>query len=415
MADVTRRCGCRDVDGKQYSAARPCPDLKNPRHGSWGFRASAGTVPDPKPGAPEHRKRRYVQEWGYKTAREAPEARDAALRKLKGQGERFFDRTTVGEFVTEWLDRLERQGEIRPSTARMYRTYIEKDIVPALGDKRLVKLTRNDVAQFVDALRDAGRGATTVRRIHATLSSALSAAVKRGLLEASPASKADLPDVEKEKVKVWGREETLAFLEAAHAHRLGTLFEVAIMTGMRRGELCGLRWQDVDLVEGRAVICRNLVQVGQKVLEGEPKTAAGERSVGLSAHVVTLLAKLKDAQNAEREEWGEAYTDSGRVFTYEDGRELRPGYPSKVLEVLVKRLGLPPMRFHDLRHLFASIQLDAGTPKAMVSKLMGHSTIAITADLYSHLMDDAAGKAAEAASAWLRPAVAPLQELAEGL
>jgi integrase len=86
-----------------------------------------------------------------------------------------------------------------------------------------------------------------------------------------------------------------------------------------------------------------------------------------------------------------------------------------VLEVLLKRLGLPPMRFHDLRHLFASIQLDAGTPMAMVSKLMGHSTIALTADLYSHLMDDAAARAAEAATLWLRPSPAPAEELAEGL
>jgi integrase len=389
--------------------------MANPRHGSWGFRFSAGSVPDPQPGAPGKTKRRYVQEWGFKTAKEAKEARDAATKKYKGQGERFFDKTTVGEFLTDWMDRQERQGELRPSTARMYRSYLVKDIVPALGDRRLVKLTRNDVAVFVDGLRDAGRGATTVRRIHATLSSALSSAVKRGLLDYNPASKADLPDAEHDRVKVWGRDETLRFLEAAHEHRLGDLFEVAIMTGLRRGELCGLMWEDVDLVGGRITVRRNLVQVGSAALEGQPKTTAGERSVGIPAHVVDLLAKLKDRQDAEREAWGEAYQDSGRVFTYEDGRQLRPGYPSKVLEVLVKRLGLPPMRFHDLRHLFASIQLDAGTPMAMVSKLMGHSTIAITADLYSHLMDDAAARAAEAAAAWLRPSVALAQESAEGL
>lgn len=412
MSDVTRRCGCRDEDGRQYSASRPCPELKrNPRHGSWGFRASAGTVPDPKPGAPGHRKRRYVQESGYRTAKEAKEARDAALKKYKGQGERFFDKTTVGEFLTDWLKRR----ELRPSTERMYSAYLERDILPAIGDVRLVKLTRNDVAVLIDSLRDAGRGATTVRRIHATLSSGLTAAVKRGLIDSNPAALAELPEPAKDKVKVWGRDETLRFLEAAHGHRLGTLYEVAIMTGMRRGELCGLKWEDVDLVEGRAVIRRNLVQVGTEVREGQPKTTAGERTVGLSSHVVTLLAAWRNRQDAEREAWAEAYTDTGRVFTYEDGRDLRPGYPSKVLDTLVKRLGLPPMRFHDLRHLFASIQLDAGTPLAMVSKLMGHSTVAITADLYSHLMDDAAGRAAEAAAAWLRPAPAPAQEPAEGL
>lgn len=297
----------------------------------------------------------------------------------------------------------------------MYTTYLESDILPVLGSKRLVKLTRNDVANFIDGLRDAGRGATTVRRIHATLSSGLTAAVKRGLMDANPAGLAELPDADHDKVSVWGREDTLRFLDAAHEHRLGDLFEVAIMTGLRRGELCGLKWEDVDLVAGRITVRRNLVQVGSEVVEGEPKTDAGARSVGIPAHVVDLLAKLKDRQDAEREAWAEAYQDSGRVFTYEDGRQLRPGYPSKVLEVLVKRLGLPPMRFHDLRHLFASIQLDAGTPMAMVSKLMGHSTIAITADLYSHLMDDAAARAAEAAASWLRPSPAPAAEPAGGL
>ncbi|WP_369045162.1 tyrosine-type recombinase/integrase [Sinomonas sp. P10A9] len=417
MADVSRRCGCRDESGKVYgtTAATRCPQMANPRHGSWGFRFSAGSVPDPQPGAPGKTKRRYVQEWGYKTAKEAKEAREAAGKKYKGQGDRFFDKTTVGEFLTDWMDRQERQGELRPSTARMYRSYLVKDIVPVLGDKRLVKLTRNDVAGFVDSLRDAGRGATTVRRIHATLSSALSSAVKRGMLDFNPASRADLPDAAHDQVKVWGRDDTLRFLEAAHEHRLGDLYEVAIMTGLRRGELCGLRWEDVDLVEGRLSVRRNLVQVGNEVREGQPKTTAGERSVGIPAHVVDLLAKLKDRQDAEREAWAEAYQDSGRVFTYEDGRQLRPGYPSKVLETLVKRLGLPSMRFHDLRHLFASIQLDAGTPMAMVSKLMGHSTIAITADLYSHLMDDAAARAAEAAASWLRPSPAPVVEPVEGL
>lgn len=118
---------------------------------------------------------------------------------------------------------------------------------------------------------------------------------------------------------------------------------------------------------------------------------------------MNLLTKLQDRTDAEREAWGDAYTDLGRVFTYEDGRQLRPGYPSKVLDTLVERTGLPRLRFHDLRHQFASIQLHLGVDITVVSKMMGHANTAITGDLYTHLLDDTAKQQAEATSAWLRP------------
>lgn len=418
MADVIRRCGCRDENGKVYgnTAATRCPQMANPRHGSWGFRFSAGSVPDPQPGAPGKTKRRYIQEWGFKTAKEAKEAREAAMKKYKGQGERFFDRTTVAEYLTEWLDRRAalppEKGGLKPSTERMYRRYVVNDIAPALGDRRLVKLTRNDVAGFIDDLIDAERGATTIHRIHATLSSALTTALKRGLIEANPASLADLPEISPHPIKVWEQPDAIRFLEAAKAHRLGPLFEFAISTGLRRGEVCGLRWEDVDLVEACLTVRRNLVQVGPDVVEGKPKTKAGDgRVVQLSAGLVDMLARIKDRTESERESWGEAYQGSGRVFTYEDGRQLRPGYPSKVLDTLVERQGLPRLRFHDLRHQFASIQLDLGVELTVVSKLMGHANTAITGDLYSHLLESKARQQAEATSAWLRP----VQELAEGL
>lgn len=413
MADVTRRCGCRDENGKQYTAGRPCPELKrNSRHGSWGFRISAGTKPDGS--------RRYIPGSGFKTAREAREAREKALRKYKGQGDRFFDQTTLGDYLTEWIDRRAAlavdKGGLKPSTERMYRSYVETDIVPALGTIRLVKLTRNDVADLVDDLIDAGRGATTIRRIHAALSSALTTAVKRGLIDTNPAHLADLPKISKHPIKVWQQAEANRFLEEIEGQRLAPLFEFTISTALRRGEVCGLKWEDIALAPGRKwddgkpaeeailTVRRNLVQVGPNVIEGKPKTKAGEERIArLSAGVVEMLAGIKKRTETEREAWGDAYQDSGRVFTYEDGRQLRPGYPSKVLDTLIGRADLPRLRFHDLRHQFASIQLSLGVPITVVSKMMGHANTAITADLYSHLLDDTAKQQAEATTAWLRP------------
>jgi integrase len=419
MADVFRRCGCRDEEGKQYSTKRQCPKMSNPRHGSWCFRASAGTKPDGS--------RRYIPGSGYKTAKEAREARGKALRKYKGQGDRFFDRTTLADYLTEWIDRRAAlpvdKGGLKPSTTRMYRSYISKDIIPALGEIRLVKLARNDVAGFIDDLIDAERGATTIHRIHAALSSALTNAVKRGFIDANPASLHDLPEISAHPIKVWEQADAIRFLEEARhgspkqsadqrkGHRLAPLFEFAISTGLRRGEVCGLKWEDIDMLHGQLTVRRNLVQVGPDVIEGEPKTKKGVRVIALSPELVDLLARLQDRTDREREAWGEAYQDSGRVFTYEDGRQLRPGYPSKVLDTLIERAGLPRLRFHDLRHQYASILNDLGEDIVTISKLMGHANTAITSDLYTHMFEDKARRVAAATSSWFKPA----EESVEGI
>lgn len=423
-SSVTRRCGCRDSEGQRYTASRPCPELaRNPRHGAWAYRVSAGTVADPKPGAPGHRKRRYLTGSGFERKRDAEEALAKALRAYRGQGDALFDKTTIGDYLAGWIER--RSLDLKPSTAFMYRRYLDEHIVPALGEKRLVKLSRADVAAFVDHLRtktvrgqdfrQRKLGDVTVRRIHAVLRSALSEAVRRGLIEANPASMADLPNESRRKVRVWEQADALRFLDAVKGHRLGPLFEFAISTGLRRGEICGLRWADVDLVEGRITVRVNLVDVGGQAVEGAPKTRAGDgRELYVSADVVDILARVKDRTEAERAAWGDAWTDSGRVFVHEDGRQLRPGYPSKVMEKTVRRLGLPAAHFHSLRHQFASIQIDMGTELTLLSKMMGHATSAITSDTYSHMFAARERKQMNATSAWLRGAAPVPAEPANG-
>ena len=413
MADVSRRCGCRDENGKQFTAGRPCPKLKDPRHGTWGYRVSAGTVADPQPGKPEHRKRRYLSGSGYERRKDAQEALERALRAYRGQGDQFFNQTTVADYMAAWLDRLERDGEHKPTTIYMYRTYTDAHIVPALGEKRLTALKRADVAHFIDTLRAktvTGQdyrprplGAVTVRRVVACLSSALGDAMRRGLIESNPAVQHELPAAERPKVTVWERADAVRFLEEARTTRLGPLFEFAISTGLRRGEICGLRWADVDLAQGRLTVNVNLVEVNGRVTEGAPKTKAGARTVLLSQDVVDLLTLVRARTEMERAEWGDHYTDSGRVFVHEDGNQLRPGHPSKWMERAVKRLGLPPAHFHSLRHQYASIQIDMGTELTLLSKMMGHSNIAITSNTYSHLFEERERKQAAAVSAWLRP------------
>lgn len=393
MAKISRRCGCRDEAGKQYGAK--CPKLKSYRHGTWGFRLSAGTDEDGR--------RRYITDFSYSSAEDAEEALEKAQRQLKRKTY-SFERTTVKAYLDEWLSAREKHSELKASTVRMYRSYIDNDIAPALGRLELRKVARADVSAFVFDLRDSGRGATTIRRIHATLSSAFADAVSNGKMPDNPCNAVTLPKVNKSRVEVWGQAEASKFLEAARSHRLGTLFEVAILTGMRRGELCGLRWSDVDLVERTITVSTQLVQVGKQVVENSAKSEAGQfRVVALSDRLVGSLMEWKIRQDAEREAWDDAYEDSGRVFTYENGTQLRPGYPSSALKTLLANNSLPPLKFHGLRHQFASILLESDVPLALVSKMMGHSTTAITADLYGHMVKGTAHRVADAASAWFAP------------
>jgi len=393
MAKVSRRCGCRDENGKQYGAR--CPKLKNYRHGTWGFRVSAGTD--------ETGRRRYVTDYSYSSADEAEEALAKVQRQLKRKTY-SHEKTTVKTYLTGWLDARVKHGELKASTARMYRAYVDNDIVPALGALELRKVTRSDVSDFVQQLRADGRGATTVRRIHATLSSAFADAVSNGKMPDNPCNSVTLPKVAKTRVEVWSQADAARFLQAAQGHRRGVLFETAILTGMRRGELCGLRWEDVDLVDRTIVVRTQLVQVGKTVVENSAKSEAGQyRVVALSDRLVGALMEWRIRQDAEREAWAEAYQDSGRVFTYEDGTQLRPGYPSSALKTLLGKHSLPDLKFHGLRHQFASILLESDVPLALVSKMMGHSTINITADLYGHMVKGTAHRVADAASAWFEP------------
>lgn len=390
MAKVTRRCGCRDEDGRQFGAS--CPRLKDWRHGTWGFRISAGR--DPKTG-----RRRYLSEAGHRTADDAKEALADAQRALR-RGTADFTRTRVGDYLQTWLDQQE--GQLKPSTHGNYSRYLTGDVIPALGSKLLKDLQRADVAALVRGLQDDGRGATTVRRIHAVLSSALADAVQDGLLAENVAKGARLPRVDRQRVEVWTPEQAGKFLEAVAEHRLGPLFELAILTGMRRGELVGLRWSDVDLLTRTITVTTQLVLTSSGVVEGTAKTDSGQgRRVPLSERAVSVLMGWRLRQDADREEWGEAYRDSGRVFTWEDGREYRPDYVSKLFRTLTEGKELPPMHFHSLRHLHASLMLASGQDLTVVAKTMGHSTSQITRDLYAHLFEDRARHAVEGAASLL--------------
>jgi integrase len=391
---VFRRCGCRDEAGRLTKA---CPRLGRERgHGSWYYRADVGR--DASTG-----RRREQRKGGFATKSEADAALAAVLHAANTGEHRHDGRQTVGAYLTVWLADRETDG-LRASTAQMYRRYVENDLIPALGGIRLGELRPGHVEKLLRDLRAAGRGATTIRRIHATLRSALTSARRARLVPYNAATDVALPTVRPAKVRPWSPEELGAFLDHAASHRLGALFEVMAFTGLRRGEACALRWADIDLRAGVIVVRSQLVEVGGKAVEGKPKTRSGEdRRVDIGQRTIGALLAHRLVQDAERANWSEGYTDHGRVFAREDGSDLTPSQVTKVFTRLTTSARLRQVRLHDLRHGAASLMLAGGADIAVVSKRMGHSSIRVTADVYGHLLAGVGRKAADAAEALVRP------------
>jgi integrase len=233
-----------------------------------------------------------------------------------------------------------------------------------------------------------GRGLApkTRRNVHTMLHRAFADAVRQRLLTLNPADAVDPPRIGRPEIRPWTAVETGQFLRQADGDRLAAAYVLAATTGMRRGEVLGLRWGDLDL-EGRwAQVQRALVLVGNTPTLSEPKSKAGRRSVPLALETVAALKAHRRAQAAERLAMGPDYQDGGLVFCQEDGTFLHPERFLDAFRAISGRAGLRPIRLHDLRHGFATRALEAGVPAKVVQEVLGHASVAVTLDLYSHVI-----------------------------
>jgi integrase len=244
MSDVPgvfRYCTCRDEHGKQLG--KRCPDLaQDGKHGMWAWKADGARV---------NGKRKEVQRRGFPTQRKAREAR-ANFLAGQGLGIKFDDKESTGDYLLANLTAKKRT--LKPTTWHMYSEYVNKTLIPAIGSVRLQSLRHEHVQRMIDELIIAGRGATTVRRIVATLSSALSDGVRERRLTHNVAEHVRLPKVERSEPAVWDAAQTVQFLAAVADDPLADLFEVLIGTGLRRGECLALRWPFVDITSRTLVV-----------------------------------------------------------------------------------------------------------------------------------------------------------------
>ncbi|HKT00406.1 MAG TPA: tyrosine-type recombinase/integrase, partial [Rugosimonospora sp.] len=376
--------------GVYQRCTQTCPADRCRVH-KWSYMVELPPGPDGK--------RRQLTDGGYASAKEAADARAEVIRQDRA-GDLPVDRKMLfGPWLDEWLAAKVARGELEESTARTYQDQIRDYLKPKLGHRKVGELRGLDITRMYreiaqeradliaqaqatnaahaeDAEREntarrlAGRNRmikprrvpvprplspVTIKRIHAIVSGALKSAVRAGLLTRNVAADAELPKVERRKVRPPTPEGYGEMLDAISDERLYPFVLVAGHSGLRRGELAGLRWADVDLKTGRIVVCTQRTTVGYQVREKSTKTEAGdERIVHLDDGTLNVLTTWRAQQATERETWGAAYHDSDYVFTREDGRPYHPEYLSRVYKRLATRAGMRTTKLHGMRHFRAS-------------------------------------------------------------
>lgn len=303
---------------------------------------------------------------------------------------------TVAGYAAHWLEDVVRP-RLKPATFASYRETLRLHILPTLGRVKVQALRPDQVRTLLAHKLAAGLGPRSVQIVHGTLRTMLGEAVREEVIVRNPAAIVRPPSVTREEVQPWSPEEAGQFLGVSAEHRLYALFAVGVALGLRRGELLGLRWSDVDLDE-RVVRVRQNVQRLPEVgmVYGTPKTGKSRRTIPLPARSVKVLRAHRARQAAEVLALGPGWTESGLVFTSSVGTVVEPRNLSRLFDRLIAAAGVRRIRFHDLRHTCASLLLAQGVPPRVVMDVLGHSQMAITMDLYSHVMPTALREAADA-------------------
>lgn len=402
----------------------------------------------------------WVTKGGYDTERDAWEACRKAMRDADRNRIVRPSQQTVGEFVIDWLTAV--KPALDASTWRNWSDYARWYVIPHIGGERLQALNEPVLLQFyamllakgrvkpnndavmythwakliasgkppptprelstacgtsIHAARDAvrrykagltprtltqGLAPKTVRNIHSFLHRALADAVAWKYISENPASNVKPPRNPRTRRHVWKPEEIRTFLASAREDRFAALFLLELTTGIRRGQICGLKWSAVDLDAGKVTVHDNRVVVGGQVVDkAGGKTSNADQTISIDKTTVSALRRWRAQQDTEREFFGDAYHPGDFVFTYPDGRPPHPDSIRQRFERLTARAGLSRITFHDLRHTYATGALRAGVSPKIVSERIGHANIGFFLETYAHVLDNDDSEAAEQAASFL--------------
>lgn len=299
---------------------------------------------------------------------------------------------TVAHFLTDWLENTHRR-RLRPRTYERYREALYLHIIPSLGHIQLQKLTAQQVQAFYTRKADEGLAPATIIYYHSVLHNALDTAVKWGLVVRNVCDLVAPPRKDRFEIQPLTMEQMQHLLATLRGHKWEALFTLAMATGMRRGELLGLKWQDINFEAGRLQVRRVLSRVPTHMparehvyVEAEPKTQKSRRSVMIAPFALEALKRHRVSQLEAKVKAGECWQEHDYVFCTLQGRHLGPNHVVVEFKKLLTRAGLPNIRFHDLRHSAATLLLSLGIHPKVVQELLGHTQISITMDVYSHVL-----------------------------
>jgi integrase len=293
-------------------------------------------------------------------------------------------KATVDSFLSYWLDT--HSARVRSRTIYGYRNILARYVSAELGNTRLAKLQSQQLQNLFDKQINKGLSPTTVSQTYRVLNQAIKDAVRWHYITRNPLENIRPPKPRRTEMVALTADQLTTLLEATKDTEFGMVIFLAAYTGMRRSELVGLRWNDIDFDNNVISIQRVIIRVsGEGYKIEQPKSDKSRRRIEISENVVITLRQHHVTQLERRMRLGSIWQDGGWVFAQEDGRHLNPDDISRTFKKLRSDLGLPTARFHDLRHTHASLMLAAGEHLKVVQERLGHSTISITADIYSHV------------------------------
>ncbi len=298
---------------------------------------------------------------------------------------------TVAQFLTDWLENTQKQS-VRPRTYERYEEIVRLHIIPVLGRHKLQSLSAQQVQGFYTRKSKEGFSALTVISFHNLLHKALDMAVKWNLVARNVCKAVTPPRRQRFEVTSLTLEQIQKLFIVVEGHRLEALFKLALATGMRRGEILGLKWQDIDFAKGTLQIRRVLSRIPSKMpgkgyTEAEPKTQQSRRTIIIASVALTALKEHRLRQLAEKEKAGSHWQEHDYVFCTPLGTHLNPTRDAlDLLKTFLKKAELPDIRFHDLRHSAATLLLSLEVHPKVVQEILGHSQISMTLDIYSHVM-----------------------------
>jgi integrase len=298
---------------------------------------------------------------------------------------------TVAKYLTDWLGTV--RSSVRPRTYESYELHVRHHVNPEIGNVRLSALRPDHVRGLLKRKLDSGLSPQTVVHMRTVLNTALRQAIGDRLISWNPVSSVKRPKVQRRTHTVFTPEQARAFLVAAEEKRLGPAFAIGLSLGLRRGEVLGLRWRDIDLDASTLRVAQTIQRVRAKVagtagvLVSEPKTEQSRRTLVLPAMLVPLLKRHRARQAQERLTAGADWNDAlgGLLFTTPRGRPIDPHDVQAEFKAMLAAANLPNMRLHDLRHAAATFLIAQGLPLRLVLEVLGHSTIALTANTYGHI------------------------------